>query len=88
LRAGQFGRVSVPTEQAAVPHVPSAAVFQRGQLEYVVVIVGGRAQLRIIRSGKRVGQDIEVVSGLEVGEKVVGENPDRVREGQSLEEAP
>jgi RND family efflux transporter MFP subunit len=88
LRAGQFGRVSVPTEQAAVPHVPSAAVFQRGQLEYVVVIGGGRAQLRIIRSGKRVGQDIEVVSGLEVGEKVVGENPDRVREGQSLEEAP
>jgi hypothetical protein len=35
-----------------------------------------------------VGQDIEVVSGLEVGEKVVGENPDRVREGQSLEETP
>jgi RND family efflux transporter MFP subunit len=88
LRAGQFGRVAVPTGQATVPHVPSSAVFQRGQLEYVVVAVGGRAQLRLVRTGKHLAPDVEVISGLEVGEKVVVQVPDRVLEGQPLEVIP
>jgi RND family efflux transporter MFP subunit len=88
LRAGQFGRVAVPTGQATVPHVPSSAVFQRGQLEYVVVAVAGRAQLRLVRTGKRLAADAEVISGLEVGEMVVVLEPDRVREGQPLEVIP
>ena len=88
LRAGQFGRVAVPTGQATVPHVPSTAVFQRGQLEYVVVAVAGRAQLRLVRTGKRLAADSEVISGLEVGEMVVVLEPDRVREGQPLEVIP
>ena len=88
LRAGQFGRVAVPTGQATVPHVPSSAVFQRGQLEYVVVAVAGRAQLRLVRTGKRMAADAEVISGLEVGEMVVVLEPDRVREGQPLEVIP
>jgi RND family efflux transporter MFP subunit len=88
LRAGQFGRVAVPTGQTTVPHVPSAAVFQRGQLEYVVVAVAGRAQLRLFRTGKHLAPDVEVISGLEVGEKVVVQEPDRVLEGQPLEVIP
>ncbi len=88
LRAGQFGRVAVPTGQTTVPHVPSSAVFQRGQLEYVVVAVAGRAQLRLVRTGKRLAADAEVISGLEVGEMVVVLEPDRVREGQPLEVIP
>jgi RND family efflux transporter MFP subunit len=88
LRAGQFGRVAVPTGQTTVPHIPSTAVFQRGQLEYVVVALAGRAQLRLVRTGKRLAADVEVISGLEVGEKVVVQEPDRVREGQPLEVIP
>ena len=88
LRAGQFGRVAVPTGQTTVPHVPSSAVFQRGQLEYVVVAVAGRAQLRLVRTGKHLAPDVEVISGLEVGEMVVVQEPDRVREGQPLEVIP
>jgi hypothetical protein len=57
-------------------------------LEYVVVAVGGRAQLRLVRTGKRLAPDVEVISGLEVGEKVVVQEPDRVREGQPLEVIP
>jgi len=88
LRAGQFGRVAVLTGQTTVPHVPSVAVFQRGQLEYVVVAFEGRAQLRLVRTGKRLASDVEVISGLEIGEKVVAMDPDRVREGQPLEVIP
>ena len=88
LRAGQFGRVAVLTGQTTVPHVPSVAVFQRGQLEYVVVAFEGRAQLRLVRTGKRLASEVEVISGLEIGEKVVAMDPDRVREGQPLEVIP
>jgi hypothetical protein len=57
-------------------------------LEYVVVAVAGRAQLRLVRTGKRLAADVEVISGLEVGEMVVVLEPDRVREGQPLEVIP
>ncbi len=88
LRSGQFGRVAVPTGQASVPHVPVSAVFQRGQMECVMAAIDGRARMRLIRSGKRMGQDLEVISGLEVGERVVVSDPDRVSEGQPLEVIP
>lgn len=84
LRAGQFGRVSVPTGEAAVPHVPMAAVVQRGQLEYVYVAEAGKAHLRLIRTGKRFGGDVEVVSGLNKGEKIVAD-PSKVQDGQPVE---
>lgn len=88
LRAGQFGRVAVPTGAASVPHVPASAVIQRGQLEYVFVAETGKAQLRLIRTGKRIGGDVEVVSGLSAGEKIVAVEPARVQDGQSLEVKP
>jgi RND family efflux transporter MFP subunit len=85
LRAGQFGRVMVPTDDASVPHVPASAVIQRGQLEYVFAAEGGKAQLRLIRTGKRFGDEVEVVSGLGAGEKIVATEPGKVQDGQPLE---
>ncbi len=84
LRAGQFGRVSVPTGEAAVPHVPMSSVIQRGQLEFVFVAEGGKAQLRLIRTGKRLGNDVEVVSGLNVDERIVVD-PAKIQDGQPVE---
>ena len=88
LRSGQFGRVAVPTAQASVPQVPAAAVFQRGQLEYVVVVTAGQGRLRLIRTGKRLGDAVEIISGVESGETVVVLNPEQVRDGQALEVGP
>jgi RND family efflux transporter MFP subunit len=88
LRAGQFGRVAVPTGESSVAHVPASAVIQRGQLEYVFVAEGGKAQLRLVRTGKRFGVDVEVVSGLNAGEKIVSADPAKVQDGQPLEVKP
>lgn len=84
LRAGQFGRVAVPTGDAAVPHVPASAIIRRGQLEYAFVAAGSKAQLRLIRTGKRFGSEVEVVSGLDTGEKVVAD-PSQIQDGQPVE---
>jgi hypothetical protein len=54
----------------------------------VVVATGGRGQLRLIRTGKRLGDDVQVLSGVEAGEIVVARDPETLRDGQPVEVAP
>lgn len=84
LRAGQFGRVAVPIGQASALRVPASAVIQRGELELVFVAVNGHAQLRIVKTGKRIGNEVEVVSGVDPGEQVVTEGVALLVDGQPL----
>ena len=88
LRAGQFGRMAVPTGAAYVPHVPASAIVQQGQLEYVLTAVEGKARLRLIRTGKRFGSEVEVVAGLDRDEEVVADGPAKIQDGQPLEVKP
>ncbi len=73
LRAGQFGRVSVPVGQFAALRVPSKALVKRGQLETIFVAQDGLAHLRLVKTGKTFGNETEVLSGLDAGEQVVVE---------------
>ncbi len=84
LRSGQFGRVSVPVGEVSAIRVPAAAVIQRGQMELVFVVVGNHAQLRLVKTGNRVGDEIEVVSGLDSGEQVVTEGAAALTDGQPV----
>ncbi len=52
--------------------IPSSALFMRGQLEGVQVVGGDRTiTIRWVRTGDFFDEQIEVLSGLEEGEKVV-----------------
>ena len=73
LRTGQFGRVEIPVSEISVLRVPVAAVLKRGQMELLFVVTGKRAQLRIVKTGKQIGGEIELVSGIDSGEQVVTE---------------
>jgi RND family efflux transporter MFP subunit len=84
LRVGQFGRVLIPVGEAAVLRVPVGAVVDRGQIEMVFVAVNGHAQLRLVKTGKRLGDELEVVSGINAGEKVVSEGAANLSDGQPL----
>jgi RND family efflux transporter MFP subunit len=88
LRAGQFARVGIPLDASPAVHVPAGAVVQRGQLELVFVVVNGRAQLRLVKTGKRLGDEREIVSGLAVGERVVVGSKVPLRDGDALEVQP
>jgi RND family efflux transporter MFP subunit len=85
LRAGQFGRVAVPVGEASALRVPASAMLQRGQMELVFVVVNGHAQLRIVKTGKRVGDEVELVSGVDAGEQVVTEGTAQLMDGQPVE---
>jgi RND family efflux transporter MFP subunit len=83
-RSGQFGRVRVPVPQPAAVRVPASAVLRRGQLEFVHVVAGQRAQLRLVRIGRRTGEAVELLSGVNAGEQVIVDAPPSLREGQPV----
>ncbi len=84
LRSGQFGRVAVPVGQVSAIRVPAAAVIQRGQMELVFVVANGHAQLRLVKTGNCVGDEVEVVSGLNSGEQIVTDGASALVDGQPV----
>lgn len=88
LRAGGFARVAVPIGEFDGLSVPAEAVIQRGQLEYIFVVAEGRAQLRLVKTGKRDGREVELLAGALAGERVVISGSAQLREGQPLQIEP
>ena len=85
VRSGQFARLQVPGTPAPALLVPAAAVSIHGQLERVFVARDGRAELRLVKTGGRRGDRVEILSGLDDGETIVVSPPAGLREGQPLE---
>ncbi|HEX5045065.1 MAG TPA: efflux RND transporter periplasmic adaptor subunit [Candidatus Polarisedimenticolaceae bacterium] len=85
LRAGQFGRVTLPVGETTALRVPASAVVQRGQMEIVFVVEDGKARLRLVRTGRRFGDEVELVSGMEGGETLVVEGGSLLLDGQPLQ---
>lgn len=85
VRAGQFGRVAIAVSETNVLRAPATAVVQRGQMELVFVVVDKRAQLRLVKTGRRIGDEVELLSGVSPGEKVITENAASLVDGQEVE---
>ena len=85
LRSGQFGRVAVPVAEVIALRVPASAVVVRGQMEIGFVLVNQQAQLRLVKTGKHLGQEVEIVSGLNSGEELVVEGATQLLDGQPVE---
>jgi len=89
VRSGQFARVQVPGAPARVLLVPVAAVSRLGQMERVFVVgAGNRAGLRLVKTGAMRGNRLEILAGLDDGERVVLTPSAALREGQPLEIQP
>ncbi len=84
LRLGQFGRVAVPVEESRVLRVPAAAVLVRGQMELVFVVQDGHARLRLVKTGKRFEDQVEIVSGLNDGDVVALGDLTNLTDGQPV----
>lgn len=85
LRSGQFGRLAVPLSEASSIQVPMSAVIQRGQMEIVFVVRDQKAQLRLVRTGKRFGDKVELLAGVSPGEQVIVEGAQTIVDGQPVE---
>jgi RND family efflux transporter MFP subunit len=71
LRSGLFGRAFFDTGGRKVLTVPSAGVMERGQLQSVYIAENNIAHTRLVTIGTRVKDKVEVLSGLNQGDRVI-----------------
>ena len=67
LRSGQFARLVVPVGESSSVRVPTSAVVLRGQLEILFVVTNQRAQLHLVKTGRTIGDEVEILAGLASG---------------------
>ncbi len=84
LKLGMFGRASFISGQRNVVSVPDSALVQRSQLDAVFVLSDGRARLRMVRSGKQGAGNVEILSGLQKGERVILNPRETLRDGDQV----
>jgi multidrug efflux pump subunit AcrA (membrane-fusion protein) len=71
IRSGMFGRAEFPLGERDALVVPRGAVRAEGQVQTVMVVDNsGAARSRMIRSGETRGEMVEIVAGVEAGERV------------------
>jgi hypothetical protein len=75
-----------PAPSAARPAltVPRAAIRTDQGQSIVFVIAGDRVERRAVRTGGAKGDQVEVVSGLAAGERVVIEGPPDLADGRAV----
>jgi len=71
----------VTWEKDGVTVVPASAVFRQGEGWAVFVATLGRAQRRMVGVGRRNASEVQIVSGLSVGDRVVLHPSDKVEDG-------
>ena len=85
VRSGQFVRVQLPGAPVRLLLAPATAVTVLGQMERVFVANSDqRAVLRLVKTGTARGDRVEILSGLDEGERVIVAPPAGLREGQPL----
>ncbi len=78
LYVGMFGRVYLPLGQSERLVVPAAAVREVGQLQLVDVVRPEKdLERRFVLTGRRFGDDLEILSGLSTGETVALAEPSK-----------
>jgi len=70
LLPGSFGRVWVEDDPRPGIRIPSAAIIRVGQLEMVQFVDGNRISRRLVKTGSVVGDQIEILSGLNDGDRI------------------
>jgi len=86
LRSGLFGKARFNTGTKQVLTVPVHSVLERGQLTFVYVVDPTKiAHMRLIQTGKRYGDRVEILSGLSEGDQVVLEPLSAVNDGAAVE---
>lgn len=86
LKSGTFARILFPTGKRSVLAVPEAAVLDRAGIVGVFVVdAQGTAQYRMVRVGKKESGLVEILSGLNPGDKVVTGNAQAVNNGDRVQ---
>jgi membrane fusion protein (multidrug efflux system) len=84
LKPGMFLNVEIVRDKRTALVVPEEALVPEQNRQYVFVVDGGTAQRREVRIGARSPGNVEILSGLTAGERVIVEGTVKVREGGAV----
>ncbi|MEE4607297.1 MAG: efflux RND transporter periplasmic adaptor subunit [Desulfobacteraceae bacterium] len=88
VSAGLFARVRVPVGETVVLRVPETAVVQHGQLTGVFTVNEDlTARFVLVRTGATGDGRIEILSGLQDGQRIVVDPPATLHHGGRVQEA-
>lgn len=88
LRSGLYGRAEFSRGERQSLLVPRTAVIERGQLQGIFVLDQNKvAGLRYVTLGRPVGENVEVLAGLQGGERLVTKPGELELDGKRIEAA-
>lgn len=86
VRSGMFVRVALAVGEDRLTAVPASALIQEGQLTGLYLVTAESiARFRLVRTGRRLGDRVEVVSGLAEGSRYVVAPPPGLVDGSRVE---
>jgi RND family efflux transporter MFP subunit len=84
LRPGAFVKAEIITNQTATAAtVPTSAVVTFAGIEKVITVEGGKAVEKVVMTGRRGADWVEIKSGVNVGQAVIV-NPGNLQSGQAV----
>lgn len=75
LYPGMYGKLKIPLKEIDLVLIPESAIAEIGQLELVMVKTPDGWKRQYIKTGNRVGDKVEVLSGLSGGETLKVKEP-------------
>jgi len=85
LKSGLFARVRIPLGKRSALLVPQTSLVRKGALTGVYVVdAGGVITYRLIRTGARSSQGVEVLSGLTAQERIITGGVEKAVDGGML----
>ena len=92
LMPGQFARLQLASsgDGADALLIPEQALMQDGDSRYVYTVVNGKAKKIVVKTGRRVPGQIEVIEGLKTGDVVIiaGQAKPMMHDGADVASAP
>lgn len=85
MRSGLFGRLRIPRGSHPAVAVPADAVLQRGDMQTVFIADNGTARARLISTGQKQNSNLEVLSGLQAGDRIIHPRPAAIADGSRIE---
>ncbi len=82
LKTGMYAKVKFPNGERQLLTVPSASIVEKGQLTGVYSVdAKGVISYRLVRTGRHYGDGIEILSGLNAGDRVIISGADKAVDG-------
>jgi len=85
IKSGMYGKALCPREERQTILIPQKALIKRGQLEQVFSVDESQTtHLRLIKTGKAFGDQLEILAGLQEGEVIIANPKPGLKDGSRV----